>query len=53
MILGHWYLVTPKLPEAPLVMFARLLLAIVVLQLVFFVVSVSFGGGSGAGRSRH
>ena len=49
MIMGHWYLVTPKLPEAPLVMFARLLLAIVVLQLVFFVVSVSFGGGSGGG----
>ena len=24
MILGHWYLVTPKLPEAPLVLFARL-----------------------------
>ena len=29
MILGHWYLVTPKLPEAPLVLFARLLMAIV------------------------
>ena len=41
MILGHWYLVTPKLPEAPLVLFARLLLAIVVLQLVLFVVSVA------------
>ena len=24
MILGHWYLVTPKLPEAPLVLLARL-----------------------------
>ena len=22
MILGHWYLVTPKLPEAPLILFA-------------------------------
>ena len=49
MILGHWYLVTPKLPEGPLVLFARLLLAIVVLQLVFFVVSVALGGGSGGG----
>ena len=26
MILGHWYLVTPKLPEAPLILIARLLL---------------------------
>src|SRR4029077_10148994 len=49
MILGHWYLVTPKLPEAPLVLFARLLMAIVGLQLVFFVVSVGLGAGSGGG----
>jgi hypothetical protein len=47
MILGHWYLVTPKLPEGPLVLFSRLLLGIVTLQLVFFVVSVALGGGSG------
>ena len=26
MILGHWYLVTPKLPEAPLILLARVLL---------------------------
>ena len=49
MILGHWYLVTPKLPEAPLVLFARVLLVVVTLQLVFFVVSVALGGGSGGG----
>ena len=49
MILGHWYLVTPKLPEAPLVLFARLLLAIVLLQLAFFIVSVALGAGSGKG----
>jgi len=49
MILGHWYLVTPKLPEGPLVMLSRLLLAVVALQLVFFVVSVALGGGSGGG----
>ena len=49
MILGHWYLVTPKLPEAPLVLFARLLLIVVALQLVFFVISVALGGGSGGG----
>jgi hypothetical protein len=49
MILGHWYLVTPKLPEGPLVLFSRLLLAVVALQLGFFVVSVALGGGSGGG----
>jgi hypothetical protein len=49
MILGHWYLVTPKLPEAPLVLFSRLLLAIVGLQLGFFVVSLALGSGSGRG----
>jgi hypothetical protein len=36
MILGHWYLVTPKLPEAPLVRFAQTLLAVVAVQLVLF-----------------
>jgi hypothetical protein len=49
MILGHWYLVTPKLPEAPLVLFSRLLLGIVGLQLGFFVLSLALGGGSGGG----
>jgi hypothetical protein len=49
MILGHWYLVTPKLPEGPLVLFARILLGVVALQLVFFVVSVALGSGSGGG----
>jgi hypothetical protein len=49
MILGHWYLVTPKLPEGPLVLFSRLLLAIVAIQLGFFVVSVALGGGSDGG----
>ena len=29
MILGHWYLVTPKLPEAPLILLARVLLIVV------------------------
>ena len=49
MILGHWYLVTPKLPEGPLVMIARVLLAVVALQLVFFVISLAAGAGSGGG----
>jgi hypothetical protein len=49
MILGHWYLVTPRLPEAPLVLVARRLLWIVSLQVLLFVVWVGFGAGPGAG----
>ena len=49
MILGHWYLVTPKLPEAPLVLFARILLGIVALQVVLFAVWLATGAGP-AGR---
>ncbi len=45
MILGHWYLVTPKLGEGPLVLFARLLAWIVAAQLILFVVAVGFGAG--------
>jgi len=45
MVLGHWYLVTPKLAEAPLVLFARLLTGVVAVQLVLFVVWVSTGAG--------
>jgi hypothetical protein len=45
MILGHWYLVTPKLPEAPLVLVARLLLAVVAIQVVLFAAWVALGGG--------
>ncbi|HEX5828573.1 MAG TPA: hypothetical protein VFY23_13695 [Candidatus Limnocylindrales bacterium] len=48
MILGHWYLVTPKLPEAPLVMVSRRLLWILALQVVLFVAWVGFGMGPGA-----
>jgi hypothetical protein len=48
MILGHWYLVTPKLPEAPLVAVSRRLLAIVVLQVVLFVLWVGIGVGPGS-----
>ena len=49
MILGHWYLVTPRLPEATLVLVARRLLWVVGLQVVLFVVWVGFGAGPGAG----
>ncbi len=47
MILGHWYLVTPKLPEAPLVLFSRLLLGIVAIQVALFAVWVATGTGGG------
>jgi hypothetical protein len=49
MILGHWYLVTPKLPEAPLVLIARLLLAVVAVQIVLFLVWVAVGAGPAGG----
>jgi hypothetical protein len=49
MILGHWYLVTPKLPEAPLVLIARRLFWIVGIQILLFVGWVGFGVGPGAG----
>ena len=45
MILGHWYLVTPKLPEAPLILLARVLLAVVVAQVVLFVAWTATGAG--------
>ena len=45
MILGHWYLVTPKLPEAPLILIARALLAVVALQIVLFGVWIATGAG--------
>ena len=43
MILGHWYLVTPKLPEAPLVMVSRRLLWVVAVQVALFVLWVGLG----------
>jgi hypothetical protein len=45
MILGHWYLVTPKLPEAPLILLARVLLGVVALQVGLFVAWVALGAG--------
>ncbi len=49
MILGHWYLVTPHLPEAPLVRFARLLTVVVAVQVVHFGAWQLLGAGP-AGR---
>lgn len=48
MILGHWYLVTPKLPEAPLVRVAHALLVVVAVQVVLFVLWVGIGAGPGS-----
>lgn len=48
MILGHWYLVTPKLPEAPLVRVARSLLFVVAVQVGLFVLWVGLGAGPGS-----
>jgi hypothetical protein len=45
MVLGHWYLVTPKLAEAPLIRFARTLVIIVAAQLVLFVAWIGLGAG--------
>jgi hypothetical protein len=45
MLLGHWYLVTPKLPEAPLILLARGLLVVVAAQLVLFWAWIAFGAG--------
>ncbi|HYO41894.1 MAG TPA: hypothetical protein VES19_01740 [Candidatus Limnocylindrales bacterium] len=48
MILGHWYLVTPKLPEAPLVRVSRALMVIVAGQVALFALWVGLGAGPGA-----
>ncbi len=49
MILGHWYLVTPKLPEAPLILLARALFGLVALQVVLFVAWSAMGVGPAGG----
>jgi hypothetical protein len=47
MILGHWYLVTPKLPEGPLVLLTRILTWVVGVQMVLFVTWMATGAGTG------
>ncbi len=49
MILGHWYLVTPKLPEAPLILLSRVLLGVLAVQVVLFVAWVGLGIGPADG----
>ena len=48
-ILGHWYLVTPKISDRPLVLQTRLLLGLVGLQMLLFIVWTTLGGGPGQG----
>ena len=45
MVLGHWYLVTPRLPEAPLIRFARWLGIALAVQVGLFVAWVGLGAG--------
>ena len=49
MILGHWYLVTPKLPEGPLILLSRVLFGLVAAQVIVFAASMLLGAGSGGG----
>ena len=48
-VLGHWYLVTPKISDKPLVLQARVLMALIGLQLLLFIVWTTLGGGPGQG----
>jgi hypothetical protein len=48
MILGHWYLVTPKLPEAPLVRVSAARMAVVAVQVGLFLLWVGIGAGPGS-----
>jgi hypothetical protein len=46
-VLGHWYLVTPRLSERPLILATRLLTAALVLQLLLFATWQIVGGAWG------
>jgi hypothetical protein len=43
-VLGHWYLVTPKISERPLILQCRLLLAMLIIQALLFVVWTTLTG---------
>jgi hypothetical protein len=45
MVLGHWYLVTPRLPEAPLVRLSGWLAVALAVQLGVFVAWIAVGAG--------
>jgi hypothetical protein len=46
-VLGHWYLVTPKISQRPLILQCRVLLAALALQLLLFVTWTTLAGGAG------
>ena len=46
-VLGHWYLVTPKISERPLLLQTRLLLGGLIVQALLFVTWTTLGGGPG------
>ena len=46
MILGHWYLVTPKLSTGPALLLSRAMLGVVAFQLVLFGLWVGLGVGT-------
>jgi hypothetical protein len=46
-VLGHWYLVTPRISERPLLLQTRLLLGSLVVQALLFVTWTTLGGGPG------
>ncbi len=47
LVLGHWYLVTPRISTQPLVLLTRALAIVVFVQLLLFAVWALFGGGPG------
>jgi hypothetical protein len=47
LVLGHWYLVTPRISTRPLVLLTRALAMVVLVQLLLFAVWALFGGGPG------
>ena len=49
LVLGHWYLVTPRISITPLVLLTRVLAGVVALQLALFAIWALFGGGPGQG----
>lgn len=50
LVLGHWYLVTPRLSQRPLVLAARLLTFTVALQVLLFLTWGAFGTGTATGQ---
>jgi hypothetical protein len=46
-VLGHWYLTTPRISERPLSLQCRLLLGALIVQALLFVTWTTLGGGPG------